>query len=121
MGRRFMAGAATIDTSAVGRGGKRAAALKFRESRRRGAQGAAGSALAFIPEILDRPVQPFRVHRLLRPFLGLDRLGVFSGTASFRVLLRSRFVSLIQVYAPPPQGGDSRGVPEIKLVPPKVD
>jgi hypothetical protein len=79
------------------------------------------SALAFIPKILDRPVQPLRVYRFLRLFPGLDRLGFLSGNTLFRVPLRSRFVSLIQVYALHRRGGGSRGGSEIKLVRPKVD
>jgi hypothetical protein len=80
------------------------------------------SALAFIPKILDRPVQPFRVHRLLRLFFpGLDRLGFLWGTTLFRVPLRVRFVSLIQGYALHRNGGDNRGGSEVKLVPPSVD
>jgi hypothetical protein len=79
------------------------------------------SALAFIPKILDRPVQPFRVHRLSRLFPGLDRLRFLLGTTLIRVPLRFRFVSLIQVYALHRNGGDSRRRSEIKLVPPNVD
>jgi hypothetical protein len=65
--------------------------------------------------------QPFRVDLLLRLVAGFDRLGCLSGTTLFRVPLRFRFVSLIQVYALHRNVGDSRGGSEIKLVPPKVD
>jgi hypothetical protein len=79
------------------------------------------SALAFIPKISDRPVQPPRVDRLLRLVPGFDRFGCLSCPTLFWLPLRFRFVSLIQLYALHRNGGDSRGGSEIKLVPPKVD
>ena len=74
------------------------------------------SALAFIPKILDRPVQPSRVDRLLRLVPGFDTLGCLSCPTLFWLPLRFRFVSLIPVYALHRNGGDSRGGSEIKLV-----
>jgi hypothetical protein len=75
------------------------------------------SAPAFIPKILDRLFQPFRVDRLLPLVAGFDRLGCLSCPTLFWLPHRFRFVSLIQVYALHRNGGDSRGGSEIKLVP----
>ena len=77
------------------------------------------SALAFIPKILDRLVQPLRVDLLLRLFPAFDRLSCPACVTLFWVPLRSRFVSLIQVYALHRTAEIVAGA--IKLVSPKVD
>jgi hypothetical protein len=79
------------------------------------------SALAFIPKILDRLVQPLRVDLLLCLIPGFGRLGCPACATLFWVPLPFHFIGLIQDYALHRDGGDSSGGAEIKLVPPKVN